>query len=994
MMLRWALVGSFLLVFAVVCGQQYAAQQFSIREGLPQSEVTAIAEDHLGYLWIGTGSGGIVKFDGKQFISFSTKDGLLSNFVTDIGIDTDNNVWVSHLMGVSKFDGKNFRTFAISDTTRMFGKIKSIRFDNDTLLLPTSNGMLGKIYRDSVYTWKYHPYVNSNKWLYSIQQSNDRALYFFYDNGPVVIRKDGKVSTAPLKFPPLSKEMKFGYPQFITNYKNRVVAFASRHFVSINDDGSVNDPGEPIPAFPLFHDDDTNEWWHRDMKTDSIIVSSVSGEMKVPIPVTTKFIYKDRENNFWAATADRGLYKISKKKIYLNESTAGLKINAILKISPDEYWFGTFGQGLYRFKNEKASLIYFDRKFPRRNGITGLVMSPENQIWVSTDFGVAIFNVKGDSIRWMSRRNGYPFYQVTQVNFDGAGTPWLSTMNIGSVVMEKSGAKILNEKRGKNFTNMVYTSYYSPFHKKMVLGSDSKYQLADTSGAVSVSIPSLKNSSIVSLASYQDSLVLIGSNGAGVLIHSPTAGVKANLTKATGFVSDFVYFVKEDSDGNIWVGTEKGVSKLKLNEQFQIVKHQFYETSETNQDACLLDGRFLFGTIDGLYQFSDSTSDPDGGENFPLHFTEVETDVLKHLFHVYTNELAAENVTLPYDHSSIRFAFNAIEKSDPDIVRYSYKLENFDSDWSISSSTKQVSYTNLPPGEYTFRARAVDMITGIEKNELVYSFTVTPPFYKTPAFIFLITCLFMLVVITYIYLRIRANINRLVTIEKIRSEQQAMLRKEMAQDFHDEMGNQLARIINFTSQLQLQPVIGDNHRTLYKKIEDTAKNLYNGTREFIWSMNPDNEKLHHVFNHIKDFGETLFGESDIRFLTDNKSKSTLSLPFGYAREITLIFKEALTNVFKYSRAGEVRLILTATPQGFEMSVADNGIGFSLQTTPMGNGLSNMQNRANKMKAEFSIFSEPGKGTSISLYLDDSFHTKSNSLDKYRSDLAGKKNVIS
>jgi signal transduction histidine kinase len=250
-----------------------------------------------------------------------------------------------------------------------------------------------------------------------------------------------------------------------------------------------------------------------------------------------------------------------------------------------------------------------------------------------------------------------------------------------------------------------------------------------------------------------------------------------------------------------------------------------------------------------------------------------------------------------------------------------------------------------------------------------------------------------LVVISYVYFRIRANISRLVTIEKIRSEQQAMLRKEMAQDFHDEMGNQLARIINFTSQLQLQPVIGDNHRALYKKIEDTAKNLYNGTREFIWSMNPDNEKLHHVFNHIKDFGETLFGESDIRFLTDNKSKNTLSLPFGYAREITLIFKEALTNVFKYSKAGEVRLMLTATPQGFEISVTDNGIGFNLQTTPMGNGLSNMQNRANKMKAEFSIFSEPGKGTSISLYLDDSFHTKSNSLDKYRSDLAGKKNVI-
>lgn len=991
-MFRLTFLVVFILVFAASRGQQYSAQQFSIRDGLPQSEVTAIAEDQFGYLWIGTGSGGIVKFDGKEFTSFSTKDGLLSNFVSDVEIDKDNNIWIGHMMGVSKFDGKKFSTFVVPDTIRQFGRVKDVVIDNDTLLLVTGSGLLGKIYNDSLYTWKRHPYVSKDRWLYTIQKGKDNTLYFVFYNAPMIVRHKSKVAFTDIGFKPVNKDAKHVVSQYIVNYRNDVVVAVAKQLVIVNNKGGkVPVPGE-VPFSPMYYDEETGEWWHRSLKTDSVVVSSASGNTVLPIPVSTKFLFKDNENNFWAATADKGLFKISKNKIYLNESTAGLKINSILQVSDDEYWFGTFGQGLYRLKNNRTSKIYFDTKFVRRNSITGMALSPKKEVWVSTDFGIGVFRQNGDSIKWMSRRNGYPFYQVTHITFDDNGTAWLATLNMGSVVMRGSNVKLLNAKTGNNFTNTVYTSFYSPYYNKMMLGFEDMYQLADTVAAKTISIPSLKNSSIVSLNSYQDSLVLIGSNGAGVLLHSPKTGVKANLTKATGFVSDFVYFANEDSEGNIWVGTEKGVSRIKLNDRYQIIKHQFYETSETNQDACVTDGKLLFGTIDGMYQFNNDTSETTPGKNFALHFTAIEADGANRLPAANLFDVTEQDLSLPFDRSSIRFSFNAIEKTDPDIIRYSYKLENFDNDWSAPSAMKQASYSNLPPGEYTFRARAIDMITGTEKNGLVYAFTVTPPFYKTPAFIFSMVSVFMLAVISYVYLRIRANIDKLVTIEKIRSEQQAMLRKEMAQDFHDEMGNQLARIINFTSQLQLQPAMGDNHRTLYKKIEDTAKNLYNGTREFIWSMNPDNEKLHHVFNHVKDFGETLFAECDIRFLTENKSKATLSLPFGYAREITLIFKEALTNVFKYSNANEVKLMLSSTDNGFEITVIDNGIGFNLGKVGVGNGLSNMQNRANKMKAEFSIFTEPGKGTSISLYLDSSFQHKASSIGRFKEDLSSKSKV--
>src|SRR6266852_4822700 len=94
---------------------QLRIQNFGIAEGLPQSQVHSIAEDSQGYLWIGTLGGGLSRFDGQTFETFTTNEGLIHNFVLDSYIDPNHQVWVATNKGISMFDGLKFHNLKVSE---------------------------------------------------------------------------------------------------------------------------------------------------------------------------------------------------------------------------------------------------------------------------------------------------------------------------------------------------------------------------------------------------------------------------------------------------------------------------------------------------------------------------------------------------------------------------------------------------------------------------------------------------------------------------------------------------------------------------------------------------------------------------------------------------------------------------------------------------------------------------------------------------------------
>ena len=149
-------------------------------------------------------------------------------------------------------------------------------------------------------------------------------------------------------------------------------------------------------------------------------------------------------------------------------------------------------------------------------------------------------------------------------------------------------------------------------------------------------------------------------------------------------------------------------------------------------------------------------------------------------------------------------------------------------------------------------------------------------------------------------------------------------------------------------------------------MEDSAKYLYSGTRDFIWSIDPVNDELSKLFLHIRDFGEKLFEEKDIKFRAFNELKDEIvRVPYGFGREANLIFKEAMANVFAHAKAKNVSFILKRNNDLFEMILEDDGIGFQTEEAKL-NGIRNMNLRAKRIHAALHLTSSAQAGTLVSL----------------------------
>src|SRR5436189_2901072 len=193
--------------------QQFTLRQYTAIDGLPQSQVNAIVEDQYGYLWIATSGGGLARFDGREFKVYSTLDGLLSNIVTSLFIDSKQNVWAIHPQGLTRFDGLNFKKFQPSISTGGLKRIRRMVELNDTIFIVSNPGMIGKIYEDSVFYWSKQ--IFPGKSIFFTHVSADRQICFYLnDRSFVVPSMEG--------YRRFSHGTKFGIAYNIFNHGNEV----------------------------------------------------------------------------------------------------------------------------------------------------------------------------------------------------------------------------------------------------------------------------------------------------------------------------------------------------------------------------------------------------------------------------------------------------------------------------------------------------------------------------------------------------------------------------------------------------------------------------------------------------------------------------------------------------------------------------------------------------------------------------------------------------
>ena len=948
----------------------YSTRNYTAVDGLPQSQVRALAEDKSGYLWIGTEGGGLARYDGREFKVYTTLDGLLTNQVIGLKFDQHDNLWILHPRGITKFDGLHFKKFQAPVSHPSSKPIRRVYTIGDTLFLLSSTGLTSKIYNDSLYYWEKQVFRDKQLWAQHVAPGGE--ICFYLSDGSFMIRSEkGSYSFVA--------EIDIGKINNIFNYNQDVLLRSGKGLFKLDiKSRKLEKLSWDVPHSVLLYDQKESKFWTSNgsalfketikdgiVKTDTILKD-----------VDINQVLIDSEGNTWFASNGGGLFKYFIQDFIRCSSDNLRGVMAVMKDHEDASWVGTMNKGLWKIKNGKIS-SYVDPKESYRNMIHCLKESPDGTVWVGTVNGLGQYDKVKDTFKWFTREDGLPGYSAMNISFD-ENSMWIGTGN-GLSQYDGKTFKTHNTETGLAANGILATHYLKKL-KTLYVGTELGINSIKDGKVGFVSMPEIANTAVFSINPYQDSLLLVGTAGTGVVVLNPLTGHRRFITTRDGMASDFIYFVAADDKDYLWIGTEKGINHVKLDKNLDVVENLHFGFDngltgvETNQNSFYLgrDSKY-FGLVDGLYEFNDLN--PQRLRSFDVHLTDV-----KILYGEYSPREYADSSfgffkipykpSLPPDKNHITFQFNRVDKRYSKSVKYKYFLENFDKTWSQPSSMNEVTYSNLPPGEYTLRVMSTNNRGSWSDTKIAYEFSVKTPFYMTASFMVGMFVFVGGVVTLILFLRVRQRVNRIVMLERIRQKEQENLRKEIARDFHDEMGNQLTRIINYVSLLKLNGNGNGNGNAnghdLYTKVEDSAKYLYTGTRDFIWSIDPVNDELSKLFIHIRDFGEKLFEEKNINFRAFNAVREKIKLPYGFSREANLIFKEAMTNAFKSSQAKNVTLSLKRDESGFEMSFEDDGIGFYTDEIEKSNGLQNIRERANRINALLRIHSVKDEGTKIVL----------------------------
>lgn len=192
------------------------------------------------------------------------------------------------------------------------------------------------------------------------------------------------------------------------------------------------------------------------------------------------------------------------------------------------------------------------------------------------------------------------------------------------------------------------------------------------------------------------------------------------------------------------------------------------------------------------------------------------------------------------------------------------------------------------------------------------------------------------------------------------------LRLKIARDLHDEMGSTLTSI-NIISKMTMEQESNELTKVQLSKIKDHSSTMMETMSDIVWAINPANDNFEKVLIRMKEFIAEIMEPAGINyFFRVEGDLELLSVNSEQRKDIYMIFKEAVNNAVKYSKATEVNTSIKWKAGWLQMVVMDNGKGFDLGQYSPGNGLKNMRSRAAEIKAEIKIDSIPGTGTSILL----------------------------
>jgi len=966
----------YFIILLFLCGsssfaQQYSFKNYTVANGLGSSSVNHIFQDSKGYLWFATQGGGASRFNGSAFQNFTKADGLVNNDVTYITEDNKGNIWIATAGGVSEFNGIAFHNYTgkegITD-----GVVYAIHADeqNKIWFATQDNGI--KIYDGSTFDSLTTANGLSTNEIYCIAQDTSGNYWFGLANG-IAKYQDGKIfsyaDSTPIK----------GYAYFsVFADKNNTVWFGSigNGVVKITNENQIQKLELPAVLQNDFiggiaQDKKGNSWF----ATDHGLLKYYGKEFKLfseqeGLSVNVaQTVYCDYEGNIWTGTLGGGVNLLSSEAFVHYTDKHGLASKNITCIHPAghnaTYYIGT-GEGVYVFKpaENQFNKISGIEEIEHAN-ITSLSVDANENLWLCAQEGIFILNKQGSRFTLSKKYDaiaGERIVSPTKVIHDTKGNCWIATYGSGIFMLNEKTEKVFSTKTG--FISDKILTLYEDSRGTIWAGTqDASVFIFD--GAAFQSITMQQNAadkSAWTITEDDAGNIYWGSGESGIYRYD---GNQVNAsTENEGLLTNFISTLAWDKgDNSLWSGSETGIQKIIFSAQGVVQDAHTYteldgfHTAGINPGSLLLTNEraLLIGTQNGLWLF-DSKKDYPKDIPLKIQLTGIRlfyqtTDWKQFNDSLNSSTQLPVELELPYNKNHLTFDIQALTVQD---VRYTFMLEGADAQWTQPAKNNEITFTNIAPGDYTFKAKAVSS-QGMSSDETIsFSFTVHPPWWNTWWFRILAFFTAIALLITFIktrerilkeqYIKLEATVQERTleiaqqkkVVEKMLAEKETLLK-----EIHHRVKNNLQTI---SSMLMLQSA-GLKDEQAKKAIAESQSRVRSIALVHQKLYQTDGLEKVELNAFIKDLAEQVksFYRQQAQAITVSTSVPEAFILIDAAIPIGLILNELLTNSFKYAfsenTSGEITIQLqfegtipTQTNglmrrRKARLSYADSGTGF-------------------------------------------------------------------
>lgn len=810
---------------------------------LPGNIITTLIEDEKGFLWIGT-TRGIARFDpatGRclrfQHDPEKPLESLSNNYVRTLLQDSRGDIWAG-----TRFGGVN-RIYRDSSTGQH--RIKQYLYDPSTPAHARTDGIYGLLESRRGEIWVgaetgvfyLKPGAQSFTAL-PVDHPVSKAQFLLEDSKGFVWIGGSQIEFGLLRVSPGDRSR----VEIVNHSEVLPFSLSSNAVSSMMEDrtgvlwigtvkGGVNLMDNNRKQF--------RHYYHDPSKPNSLNDSDVYA------------IYEDGEKTLWVGTKS-GLNRIDRQTgqvtIYEkqagNENSPSGQIVGVIEPDPSGFlWLGYFDYKISKFYPGREQFTHFhhhelDPESYLAWSVRDILIDRQNRTWFgASTYGLTQLQADGHRFRYFPNESPAPLpsnkYSINCLHQDRKGYLWVGSFDSGLSRFDPRRQRFKNYKHDPDDLN------------------------------------SLSSNEIKCILEEPDGSLWIGT-GAGLNHFDPKTENFRCYTTNEGLPNNTILGILKDDRGRLWLSTNGGLSCFNPNtETFEnFFVEDGLQSNEFNEGAYFKsrEGEFFFGGVNGLTAFFPDSirSNPFLPEvaitelrifNEPVHpgDTAGEKEILSRSIE-YTRELE-----LSYRESVFSFEFTALHFAAASKNRFAYKMEGFDNDWTYTDAGQRyATYTNLDPGDYTFRVKAANNDGRWNETGAFIRIRILPPWWDTPLFrrsLFLFLFLATIAIIRLRIVRLKAqkvHLEHLVrertgALSKANTEldesRQAVLAQKNqieAQKQHLEDQNRNIRLLseigqNITSTIKIEE--------LMTKVHESLNALMDAPNFSIGQINPASEAI-------------------------------------------------------------------------------------------------------------------------------------------------------